>query len=226
MMYRRSMTYALLVFALPGLQAAAAAQTARQRKEITLPAATLARYVGTYELAPGKNLAIRLDGSQLNAQLPGQGERPIFPESETKFFLKVVDAQLEFGKDAAGAVTHVVLHQNGIDQKAMRRSATAPPPPEQRHKETTVPVSTLSKYPGTYELRSNIVLTVTLEGDHLMAQLTGQRKFQVFPESETVFFYKTVKATLEFQHDGSGATTGVRLKQGTVDQVLPKLPKK
>jgi len=221
MMYRRSMTFALLVFALPGLQAAAAAQTARPRKEITLPAATLAQYVGTYELAPGKNLAIRLDGSQLNAQLPGQGPLPIFPESETRFFLKVADTQLEFGKDAAGAVTHVVLRQNGVDQKGMRTRATAPPP-EPPHKETTVPVSTLSKYPGTYELRANSVLTVTLEGDHLMPQLTGQRKFPIFPESATVFFYKNVKATLEFQQDGRGKTTGVRLKQGTVDQVLPK----
>jgi serine-type D-Ala-D-Ala carboxypeptidase/endopeptidase len=222
MMHRRSMTYALLVCALPGLPAAAAAQTARQRKEITLPAATLAQYVGTYELAPGKNLAIRLDGSQLNAQLPGQGPLPMFAESETRFFLKAVDAQLEFGKGAAGAVTHVVLHQNGIDQKGRRTSATAPAPPEPLHKETTVPVSTLSKYPGTYELRSNVFLTVTLEGDHLMAQLTVQRKFPIFPESETVFFYKNVKATLEFQQDGKGATTGVRLKQGSVDQVLLK----
>jgi CubicO group peptidase (beta-lactamase class C family) len=199
-----------------------AVQSPGDRKAIVLPAETLATYVGTYEFTPGVNLAIRLTGSELTAQLTGQGQRPIFPESETKFFLKVVDAQLEFARDASGAVTHVTLHQNGIDQKATRTSSTPSPTPEQRYKEITVPVSTLSKYPGTYELRANVALTVTLEGDHLMAQLTAQPKFQIFPASDTVFFYKIVEATLEFQKDGSGAIAGVRLKQGPVDQVLPR----
>ncbi len=196
-------------------------QAPGDRKEITLPAETLAKYVGTYEFTPEVKLAIRLSGGQLMAQLTGQGQIPIFPESETKFFLKIVDAQIDFMKDAGGAVTSVVLHQNGVDQTATRTSATPPPPPGETHKETTVPASTLSKYTGTYQMRPNVDLTVTLEGDHLMAQLTGQPKFQIFPESETVFFYKIVEATLEFQSDASG-TTGVRLKQGPINTVLPK----
>jgi hypothetical protein len=31
------------------------------------------------------------------------------------FFLKVVDAQVEFFKDDKGSVTHLVLHQGGHD---------------------------------------------------------------------------------------------------------------
>jgi CubicO group peptidase (beta-lactamase class C family) len=199
-----------------------AVQSTADRKEITLPAETLAKYVGTYEFTPEVKLAVRLSGNQLMAQLTGQGQLPIFPESETKFFLKIVDAQLDFVKDASGAVASVILHQNGIDQTAARTSATAPPPPGATHKETTVPVSTLSKHVGTYQMRPNVDLAVTLEGDHLMAQLTGQPKFQIFPESDTVFFFKIVEATLEFQTDASGATTGVRLKQGQINTVLPK----
>jgi hypothetical protein len=52
--------------------------------------------------------------------LGGQATFPIFPESETMFFLKVVDAQIEFVKDAGGAVTALILHQGGRDQKAPR----------------------------------------------------------------------------------------------------------
>ena len=52
-------------------------------------------------------------------QLTGQGKLPVFPQSETLFFLKVVDAQLEFGKDEKGA--YVILHQNGNDQKAVKK---------------------------------------------------------------------------------------------------------
>lgn len=50
-------------------------------------------------------------------QLTGQGKLPIFAQSETMFFLKVVDAQLEFAADASS----VVLHQGGRSQKAIRQ---------------------------------------------------------------------------------------------------------
>ncbi len=95
-------------------------QLITERKEITLPVAKLAGYVGTYELAPGINLMITLDGNQLMTQLTGQGKIPIFAQSETTFFLKVVDAQLEFGKDENGA--YVILHQGGRDQKAVKKA--------------------------------------------------------------------------------------------------------
>jgi len=49
----------------------------------------------------------------------GQPQAELFPESETKFFLKVVDAQVTFVKDDKGAVTHLIWHQ-GRDQKAKK----------------------------------------------------------------------------------------------------------
>ena len=63
---------------------------------------------------------------------------------------------------------------------------------------------------------------MTLDGSQLKAQLTGQPAFPIFPETETLFFYKVVDATLEFQRDAGGAVTGVRLRQGPVDSVLTK----
>ena len=88
-----------------------------ERKDVTVPAATLSKYVGSYAIAPGAILTITLDGEQLLAQLTGQGKLQIFPQSETMFFLKVVDAQLEFAADASS----VVLHQGGRSQKATRQ---------------------------------------------------------------------------------------------------------
>jgi hypothetical protein len=37
----------------------------------------------------------------------------LWAESETSFFLKEVDAQVEFIRDAQGNTTSLVLHQNG-----------------------------------------------------------------------------------------------------------------
>jgi CubicO group peptidase (beta-lactamase class C family) len=86
-----------------------------ERKEITLPPDVLANYVGTYELAPAVDLQIMLEGNHLETQLTGQPKFSIFAETPTLFFLKVVDAQLEFAKDASGKVTQVTLHQGGHD---------------------------------------------------------------------------------------------------------------
>ena len=195
-------------------------QLTAERKEIALPVATLSKYVGTYELAPGVNMMIRLAGDRLTTQLSGQPQFPIFAESETRFFLKVVEAQVEFFADASGAVTHAVMYQNGRERKVLRTSATVAAPPER--KETAVPASILARYVGTYQMPSSAELSVTLNGNQLMAQLTGQPAFPIFAESETLFFYKVVEATLEFQKDASGAVTAVRLRQGSIDSVAPR----
>jgi CubicO group peptidase (beta-lactamase class C family) len=92
-----------------------------ERKEIVVPPSVLQQYVGVYDVAPTVTLTITLDGDHLMAQLSGQPALQIYPETEGAFFLKVVDAQVEFKKDDKGLVTHAVLHQNGRDTQATRR---------------------------------------------------------------------------------------------------------
>ena len=84
-----------------------------ERKEVTLPKEALQLYVGTYDVAPNVEMTITLVGDHLETKLGAQPQIPIFAESPTSFFLKVVDAQLEFSQDASGKVTGVTLHQNG-----------------------------------------------------------------------------------------------------------------
>jgi CubicO group peptidase (beta-lactamase class C family) len=105
-----------------------AVQLTSERREIPVPVATLSKYVGTYELAPGVQMMIRLAGDHLTTQLVGQPQITIFPESETKFFLKAVDAQLEFFTDAARKVTHAVMYQNGGERKVVRTTGTVAEP--------------------------------------------------------------------------------------------------
>jgi CubicO group peptidase (beta-lactamase class C family) len=85
------------------------------RKEIALAADLLETYVGNYEIAPTFALAVTREGAQLYAQATGQPRFPLFAEAEGEFFLKVIDAQLTFTKDSAGAVTGLVLHQSGAN---------------------------------------------------------------------------------------------------------------
>ena len=78
---------------------------------------------GPIQLIPqpdGSQIVITLEGNQLIGQMTTRGPIPLFAESETHFFSKVVDAQLDFTKDEKGVVSGAVLHLNGRDQKAVR----------------------------------------------------------------------------------------------------------
>jgi serine-type D-Ala-D-Ala carboxypeptidase/endopeptidase len=92
----------------------------RQRTEITVDPRLLADYVGTYQFAPTFSIAITLEDGKLSEQATGQPKFPIFAESPTKFFLKVVDAQLEFSRDGAGQVASMTLYQNGNAPKGKK----------------------------------------------------------------------------------------------------------
>ena len=92
----------------------------RERVEIKVESKILDSYVGRYEFSPTLSITISREGEGLVVQLTGQSKLQIFPESETKFFLRAVDAQISFVKDPDGRVTHLILHQGGRDQKAKR----------------------------------------------------------------------------------------------------------
>jgi serine-type D-Ala-D-Ala carboxypeptidase/endopeptidase len=185
---------------------------AQEKKEIAVAPQVLQQYVGVYELAPTFKISVTAEGSQLMAQATGQPKLPVYASSETKFFYKVVDAQIEFFKDAKGAITHLVLYQNNQEMKAPRTGSTVA-----ERKEITVSPAILAQYPGTYELQPGFDLVVTLEDGKLMTQATGQGKVQVFPETETKYFLKVTDAQIEFFKDAKGAVTHLVLHQGPAE---------
>lgn len=81
------------------------------RSETALPRAALERIAGIYT-NDAMRLTVSLDGDTPKAQLAGQPAFEIFAESPSRFFLKVVDATLEFAP-ATGRPDTVTLHQNG-----------------------------------------------------------------------------------------------------------------
>ncbi len=93
----------------------------RERQAVQVDPAVYDAYVGEYELQPNFSLKVTRRGDRIFAQATGQPEIEIFPESETRFFLKVVDAQIDFVRGADGKVTGLVLHQNGRDLPGRRK---------------------------------------------------------------------------------------------------------
>ena len=84
-----------------------------ERTEVDVAEEILETYVGEYELSPSLSIVVTLEGGLLFGQATGQGKFRLFAESESDFFLKVVDAQVTFTKDDSGAVDGMILHQGG-----------------------------------------------------------------------------------------------------------------
>jgi D-alanyl-D-alanine-carboxypeptidase/D-alanyl-D-alanine-endopeptidase len=94
----------------------------KKRAEMALDAKDLPAYTGEYVFGPTFSIRVTAEGPHLYAQATAQPRFEIFPEKQDEFFLKVVDAQISFIRDATGQVTHLVLQQNGRDQKAPKKS--------------------------------------------------------------------------------------------------------
>jgi CubicO group peptidase (beta-lactamase class C family) len=68
-------------------------------------------------------------------------------------------------------------------------------------------------YVGEYEVGPGFVLRVFREGDKFMTQATGQGVFEIFPESETVFYPRAFVAKLTFVKDADGKVTAIQIDQ-------------
>ena len=191
------------------------------RMEIEVNTEIFNEYVGKYEITPEIVFDVTMENGKLMVQITGQPSVQVFPESETKFFYKVVDAQITFYKNEKGQVTHLVKHQGGHDVTAVRQGADYQPPWSKA--EITVEPELLESYVGKYEMDPGAVFTITLEDGKLMVRLTGQPSIEVFPESETEFFYKVVDAQISFEKDDAGNVVGLILYQDGEDHKAKKI---
>ena len=91
------------------------------REEITLSPAALQPYLGTWEFSPQFAIRVFLEDGVLHAQPTDQPKVRLYAEAVDRFFFKVVEAQLLFERNAAGAVEGVTLVQGGARLAGRRK---------------------------------------------------------------------------------------------------------
>ncbi len=91
-----------------------------ERTAIDVDPSFFENLTGEYQLQPGFTLTISTAEDKIFAQATGQPQFEVFPESETEYFLKVIDAQISFVKDENGKYSKLILHQNGREMPAER----------------------------------------------------------------------------------------------------------
>jgi hypothetical protein len=116
------------------------------------------------------------------------------------------------GGQVASEILRTIAHEYGWpDFQPAERSITKVDP------------KVLGGYVGGYRFGPNGVMTITLEGDQMYAQLTGQPRFEIFPKSQREFFLKVVDAQFTFDVDADGKATQVTLLQSGVKLTAARL---
>jgi hypothetical protein len=87
-------------------------------------------------------------------------------------------------------IGYYILNQN-FELKTLKKAVAVDP-------------SIYDDFIGEYEFAPNVTLTISREGDKLFARTPRQVKFEIFPLSETRYFYKTVDAEISFTRDETG----------------------
>ena len=190
-------------------------------------------YVGFYRLSEQKVLSVTREGDHLFNQTTGQRKFEIFPESDRKFFYTIFAAQTSFEPDADSRIVALVLHQDGRERRAPRISAEDAAKTNdaythlagEERPRALVPVDpkVYDAYVGRYALDPGRIFTATREGARLLMQLSDQKKFEIFPESERDFFYTIVAAQISFQTDEQGRVVGLVLHQNGWDMPAERI---
>ena len=82
----------------------------KARVAVTLDTTLLRQYVGEYQIGPNTIFVISLEDGHLYGQATGQGKMELFAEKKDLFFIKVVDGEVEFVRDAEGKIEKLILH--------------------------------------------------------------------------------------------------------------------
>lgn len=123
------------------------------------------------------------------------------------------------GERGVVVLTNIARDVSEIAFAALLPEATAKP----QLKETTFSPQGLAEYAGRYRLAPSFDLVVSVSGNGLEVQATGQPAIPVFASARDEFFYKAVDAQLSFRRDAAGRVNGVTLHQNGQDVPGPRV---
>jgi len=183
----------------------------------TVDPASYDDYVGRYDYGNEGVMAVTREGGQLFTKLAGQRWVEIFPHAKDEFFWKEVNAWITFVRDDQGKVSGGIHRQDGRTLNVPKLDIS------ESTVDKTVDPAVYDDYVGRYDYGNEGVMTVTTESGRLFAQLTRQRRFEIFPHAKDEFFWKVVDAQITFVRDDQGRVSGGIHRQDGQTTNVPKL---
>ena len=210
-------------------------QSERRPKETNINRKVYGSYVGQYQRSPDQpGIGIRREGDRLFAQATDSKAWPVdvllppiaaelLPESETRFFERLSGNPVTFSRNFLGKVTGLTMDYQGKAFSYKKISDQPPKAPEPVKPRVAIKLDTklLDACVGHYEFAPDAVfsagmkLKIWREGDQLVSQAWCEGEnvlpgaFDIYPESETIFFDKLLCAQYIFVKNDKGEVTAV-----------------
>lgn len=96
------------------------ASTTDQQETVSSSKTVVSQYCGEYEMNPQFIFYVTEEDGKIYCMATGQSKLEMHPEKTDWFFFKEVEAKIQFVKDTAGNVIHLVLYQSGQEVKAKK----------------------------------------------------------------------------------------------------------
>jgi CubicO group peptidase (beta-lactamase class C family) len=91
-----------------------------EKKVIKVAEEILKKYIGTYEVTPQFQITVTVEEGKLMGQATNQPKFELFAEKDNYFFIKAVEAEVEFVSDDKGVVEKLILYQGGRKTAALK----------------------------------------------------------------------------------------------------------
>ena len=179
----------------------------------------LNQWVGAYEFEDGAIRHIYLEDGELNSMKESETNTAfkIFPLSENHFMFEDSGIEYKFSKSKDGKREAIFITDTENIGKEVNK-----PLPEAR-KEVTLTNAILQQYTGKYQLAPNFNVTLTVYGNQIFAQATGQGEFEIYAEDETNFFAKVAAIKIKFNKDPSGNVESFTIYQSGQETLAKKI---
>jgi len=89
--------------------------------------------------------------------------------------------------------------------------------------EIELPEKLLQDYAGEFRLDEDMTFTITVENSTVNVQMTGQPKFEIYPEAKDKFFLKVTTAEIHFSRNNNGRVKGLKFIQGSEEYDLTRI---
>ncbi len=182
-----------------------------KKDAITLSEDSLKKWIGAYEFEEKIIRHIIYKEGKLFSLKEGTNSREfeIYPMKDGSFIFDDGTISYNFSLTNKGERQTIFTSDQGSSiGKGIDKA------PLTERKTITVSPDILKQYVGKYELQPNFIISITLEENSLFAQATGQPKFEVFAETERLFFLKVVPAEITFNQNERGKVDSLTLNQG------------
>ena len=156
-------------------------------------------------------LTVRND--TLFAQRSGAEKTPVFNISKDQFVFQDPQLHLGFRRGPRGKIVSLEITRDPVNNgpNAVEPKTDLPLPKEKTA--LALGLEKLATFQGKYDLGGGYKVTISVSGAHIYVQSGGDKPEEIYPESETRFFFKSVDSTIDFVKDAEGKVTGLIFHQ-------------